>query len=122
MKALVLIAALILFSNASYAQHGRDIVTGPHDGKMQEIADVEVELLVSEREVTLCLCRQNAPIDTSNYKAIVTVVSGASREQIVLRPTTAGRLGGSSTSALRPYSVLSLELTSPSGTTGTIRF
>ena len=122
MKALVLIAALALFSNASYAQHGRDIVTGPHDGKMQDIGGVEVELLVGEREVTLRLYERNAPIDARNFKAVVTIVSGSNRERIELRPTPTGRLTGSSTSALRPYSALSLELTPPNGPSATIKF
>ena len=121
MKALVLIAALIL-SSTSYAQHGRDIVTGPHDGKMQDIAGVEVELLVGEREVTLCPYERNVPIDIRNYKVVVTIVSGSNRERIELRPTPTGRLTGSSTSALRPYSALSLELTPPNGPSATIKF
>lgn len=122
MKTFVMIAALFLWSDVSQAQRGRDIVTGPHGGKMQEVAGVEVELLVGESNVTLCLYARDTPLDTSNYRAVVTVVSGPNRERIELRPTTPGRLGGSSPLPLRPYSTLLLQLTMPNGLTDAVEF
>lgn len=122
MKTLVMMAAILLWSSTSEAQR-TDVVTGPHGGKMQEVAGTEVELLVGEHEVMLCVYSwEDVPLDARRYKAVVTVVSGPNRQKIELQPTKSGRLGGTGTSALRPYSALSLQLTTPDGVSGTVEF
>lgn len=122
MKSAVLIVALVLWSGAATAQRN-DIVTGPHGGKLQEVAGVEVELLVGSQDVTLCVYSNSATLlDARKYEATVTIVSGASRERIALRPTSSGRLHGAGGAPLRPYSSLTLDLTTPAGLTGRVEF
>lgn len=122
MKTLILIAAMVVWSGISEAQR-TDIITGPHGGMLQEIADVEVELVVGDRAVTLCVYSSgDVQLDAHSYKAAVTIVSGQNIERIELQPTNLGRLAGTSPSSLLPFSSLTLDLTTPAGSTGAVEF
>lgn len=123
MKVLFLIAAVMLWAHGSDAQPG-DIVRGPHGGKLQEVSGVEVELLIGDSEVALCVYgAEKAPLDIRGYKALVDIVTGGNREQITLQPEGSGtRLVGRSKAALRPYSAVTLYVTTPADVTTGVAF
>ena len=52
----------------------------------------------------------------------VEIVSGDRHEAITLSPSDAVTLVGRSTGSLRPYSVLTLHLTTPAGRSGSVSF
>lgn len=123
MKALFLVAALVLWAHGSVAQ-SNDIVRGPHDGKLQEVLGFEVELLIGDSDIALCAYgAQKVPLDIRGYKATVDIVAGGNREEITLRPDESGkRLLGKSNVPLRPYSALMLYVTTPAGVTTGVAF
>ena len=114
MKVLFLLAAITLWANGSDAQPS-DVVRGPHGGKLQEVAGVEIELLFGDSEVALCVySTERAPLDVRRYKALVDIVIGGNREQITLHPEGSGvRLVGKSNASLRHCSALTLYVTTP---------
>lgn len=114
MKMLFLVAAVMLWAHGSDAQP-TDIVRGPHGGKLQQISGVEVELLIGDSEVALCVySTEKAPLDVRKYKALVDIVTGGNREQITLQPEASGtRLVGKSNAPLRPYAAVTLYVTTP---------
>lgn len=123
MKVLLLVAAVMLWAHGSDAQPN-DIVRGPHGGKLQEVSGIEVELLIGDSEVALCAYdAQKGPIDIRGYKASVDIVAGSNREQIALQPEESGtRLVGKSKAPLRPYSAVTLYVTTPAGVTTDVAF
>lgn len=122
MKVLFLVAAMLFWGNPIDAQR-HDVVTGPHGGILQEVADLQVELLVGDRTVTLyAYSRADVALEIRNYNASVVIVSGANRELVQLQAIDAFRLEGSSTDLLRPYSSLTLYITTPTGLAGTVAF
>lgn len=123
MKVLLLIAAIMAWAHGSDAQP-YDIVRGPHGGKLQEVLGVEVELLIGDSEVALCAYdTRKDPIDMRAYKASVDIVVGSNRQQITLQPEESGtRLVGKSNAPLRPYSAVTLYVTTPAGVTTGVAF
>lgn len=123
MKVLFLIVAVMLWANGANAQPN-DIVRGPHGGKLQEVAGVEVELLIGDSDVALCVYgTDKAPLNVRGYKASVDIVTGGNREQITLHQEGSGtRLVGKSNAQLRPYSAVALYVTTPTGVTTDVAF
>ena len=120
MKVIFLLAAVLFWGNPTEAQRN-DVVTGPHGGVLQEVADIQVELLVGDRTVTLCAySRGDEALEVQQYKA--SVVSGGTREFIKLQAVDAFHLEGNSKELLLPYSSLSLHVTTPTGLAGTVAF
>ena len=122
MKVIFLIAAMLFWGNPTGAQRN-DVLTGPHGGVLQEVADIQVELIVGDRTVTFCAySRADEALDVQQYKVSVVIVSGANRELIQLQAVDPFHLEGNSKELLLPYSSLSLHVTTPTGLAGTVAF
>lgn len=122
MKVLFLVSAMLFWGNPIDAQR-HDVVTGSHGGILQEVADLQVELLVGDRTVTLyAYSRADVALEIQNYNASVVIVSGANHELVQLQAIDEFRLEDSSTDLLRPYSSLTLHITAPTGLAGTVAF
>lgn len=120
---LFLITTVLLWAHGLGAQPN-DVVRGPHGGKLQEVLGLEVELSIGDSDVALCIYdTQKTPLDPRQYKASVDIVTGANRQQFTLQPEDSGsRLVGKSNAPLRPYSAVSLNVTTPAGATTNVAF
>lgn len=122
MKALLMLVAMLAWAEPSGAQR-YDVVPGPHAGKLEEVAGVQVELVVGDREVRLCVYDVgDVPQPVAGYSASVEIVSGARHETIALSPSDAVTLVGQGRGSLQPYSALTLHLTTPTGRSGSVSF
>ncbi|WP_422035570.1 hypothetical protein [Reyranella sp.] len=122
MKTLLLIAAMMFWGGTSGAQRS-DVVGGPHGGKLQEVAGVQVELLVGEMEVTVYVySTDNTPLDVRDFNITVSIVSGRNHELLQLRAEEPFKLTGNGKAFLRPYSAVKLYLTTPTGMTGSVEY
>lgn len=122
MKALLLLTAMMMWGGMSGAQQ-YDVVPGPHAGKMQEVAGVQVELFLSETGVRICVYdASDIPLNVEGYTGHVEIVSGGERQTIALTPADKVTLAGQGKGLLAPYSVLTLVLTTPAGESGKVSF
>lgn len=123
MKALLLLAAIMMWGGVSPVAQQHDVVPGPHAGRMQEIAGVQVELFLSETGVRLCLYdASDVPLNVRGYTGYVEIVSGSERQTIELTPADEVTLAGQGKDLLGPYSVLTLFLTTPEGKSDKVSF
>ncbi len=122
MKALLLLTAMMMWGGISGAQQD-DVVPGPHAGKMQEVAGVQVELFLSETGVRICVYdAADVPLNVEGYTGYVEIVSGGERQTITLTPADKVTLAGQGKGLLAPYSLLTLFLTTPKGESGKVSF
>ena len=120
MKALLLLAAMMMWGGISGAQQ-HDVVPGPHAGKMQEVAGVQVELFLSDTGVRVCIYDANdVPLNVEGYAGHVEIVSDGERQTIALSPADKVTLAGRGKGLLAPYSELTLFLTTPAGESGKV--
>ena len=122
MKALLLLTAMMMWGGTAGAQQ-HDVVPGPHAGKMQEVAGVQVELFLSDTGVRVCIYdAADVPLNVEGYTGYVEIVSGGERQTITLTPADKVTLAGQGKGLLAPYSLLTLFLTTPKGESGKVSF
>ena len=93
MKRLMTILALVLWPGLAGAQHNHG-TKGPGGGKMQDVAGVHIELLVSGNVLTLnALDEDNKPLSTAGYTASIQISAGSNRETVQLSPAGSSLTG-----------------------------
>ncbi|WP_428669552.1 hypothetical protein [Reyranella sp.] len=121
MKRLMIVLALVLWSGLAGAQHNHG-TKGPNGGKMQDVAGVHIELLVSGNALTLnALDEDNKPLSTAGYTASIQISAGSSRETVQLAPAGSSLKGEARTPPLANATYL-LVIRTAAGKSGQAKF
>jgi hypothetical protein len=127
MKTLIaLVSALSMWSGAASAQlshsHGA-AMKGPNGGPMQDIVGVHAELVVAGTTVTVNLLDEaNKPVSAKGFSGQALVVSGGTRETVVLAVSGDSGLQGEAKSPLAAGATVTLVLRNAAGRTGQVKF
>jgi hypothetical protein len=122
MKKLLTILSMLLWSGLALAQHSHAPSKGPGGGRMQDVAGVHVELVVSGTMLTLNVYDEdNKPLDTAGYTASIQVSAGGSRETVQLSPAGTA-LKGEAKAAPAVNAAYTVVLRTPAGKSGQSKF
>jgi hypothetical protein len=114
--------ALVLWAGVAAAQHNHGSV-GPNGGKMQDVAGVHIELLVSGTVLTLnALDEDNKPVSTAGYAASIQIVSGSNRETVQFAPSGTASLKGEAKAAPAANATYTLVIKTAAGKSGQAKF
>lgn len=125
MRLLFATAALLpTLASVSYAQgHSHADKTGPHGGKMQDVAGIEAELISAERTLTIHLFSEDGkPVSAAGYSGSALVGSGQTRQVVQLVAGSDNRLTGNSGTAVARGAPITLQLKGPDGKAGQAKF
>ncbi len=121
----IVAAALLALSSAASAQghnHGADR-KGPHGGPMQDVADVEAELVVADKVLTVHVYDEaGKSVPAAGYSGSALVGSGQGRQVVQLVPGDGNTLSGTAAAAVARGAPVTLQLKAPGGKTGQARF
>ena len=122
---IIAAATLLALSAGALAQghsHGTDR-KGPHGGSIQDVADVEAELVVAEKMLTIYLYDEaGKPVPASGYSSSALVGTGPGRQVVQLTPGDGNTLSGTAAAAVGRDTPMTLQLKAPGGKTGQARF
>lgn len=126
MRTFIITASTCLaLASGAFAQghsHGADR-KGPHGGPLQDVVDVEAELVVADRVLTVHVYDEaGKPVPAASYSGSALVGSGQGRQVVQLAPGQDNTLSGTAASAVARGAPVTLHLKSPGGKTGQARF
>lgn len=113
---------LVLWSGVALAQHSHGAAKGPNGGKMEDIAGLHAELVISGATITLNVFdEKNKPVDTAGFTASVQVSVGGARETLQLAPAGTA-LKGEAKAPLAGNATYNVVLRTAAGKSGQARF
>lgn len=122
---IIAAAAFLALTTGAFAQghsHGADR-KGPHGGPMQDVADVEAELVIADKLLTVHVYDEaGKPVPASGYSGSALVGSGQGRQVVQLVPGDGNTLSGTAAAAVARAAQVTLQLKAPGGKTGQARF
>lgn len=122
MKAILILAAVLLSVHPAMAQHAHGS-KGPNGGAMEDVAGVHAELMVSGNALIFNIIDEgNKPVATSGFSGSVLVASGADRETVTLSPAGASAMKAEAKKPIAPGSSITLVLKTQAGKTGQAKF
>lgn len=122
---IVAAATCLALASGAFAQghsHGADR-KGPHGGPMQDVVDVETELVVADKLLTVHVYDEaGRPVPAAGYSGSALVGTGQGRQVVQLAPGDGNTLSGTAAAAVPRGAQVTLQLKAPSGKTGQARF
>jgi len=96
---------------------------GPNGGRMQDVAGVHAELMVSGSTVTINLLDEsNKPTSAKGFSGSVLIVSGSARETVQLAAAGDSALKGEAKAPLAAAAAVTLVLKNAAGKSGQVKF
>ncbi len=90
---------------------------------MEDVAGVHAELLTSGNTITVNVLNESGnPLSTKDYAGSALVVSGSSRETVVLLPSGEAALKGETKGPIAPNATITLMVKTDKGKSGQVRF
>lgn len=122
MKAILTLAAMLLFAAPAMAQHSHGS-KGPNGGLMEDVAGVHAELMTSGNTITFNIVDEaNKPVATDGFTGSVLVVSGSERETITLAPAGNSALKAEAKKPIAAGTSVTLMLKTKEGKSGQAKF
>lgn len=126
MKKLVMTIAMVLWAGLAFAQghqHNHANAKGPNGGKMQDVAGVHAELVISENKLTIYVFNEDTKaISTKGYTGSLLIVAGGARETVQLAPSGETALRGEAKNRIAPDAAITLVLKTAEGKSGQVKF
>ncbi len=125
MKILItIVAAMVLWAGSPFAQgHQHNHGKGPNGGKMQDVAGVHAELVVSENKLTIYVFSEEMKaLATKGYAGSLLLVTGSTRETVQLAPSGETALKGEAKNRIGPDTAITLVLKTAEGKSGQVKF
>lgn len=123
MKAFVIAVIALVWAGAAVAQHSHDNAKGPNGGKMQDVAGVHAELLISGNVVTINLVDEaNKPTSAKGFSGSVLIVSGATRETVQLAVEGDSSLKGTAKADVPAAAQVTLVIKNAAGKSGQAKY
>jgi hypothetical protein len=123
MKAVALLAALLLWSMGAVAQQKHDNTKGPNGGPMRDVAGVDAELLTSGSTVTLNLFDEaNKPVSAKGFTGTALIVFLSDKETVQLAPSGDFALKGEATKPIAKGAAITIVLQPPTGKSGQVKY
>lgn len=122
---IIATATFIALSSGAFAQgHGHSADRkGPHGGPLQDVAEVEAELIVIDKVLTVHVYDEAGnPVPAAGYSGSTLVGSGQGRQVVQLAPGDGNTLSGTAAAVIGRGAQVTLQLKSPGGKTGQARF
>ncbi len=121
--AIPLSAGPLLVSSAALAQQHNHGTKGPAGGKMQDVAGIHAELVVSGTTLTINAYNEdNKPISTQGYTGSLLVVAGSSRETLQLAPAGDSALKAEAKAPVPANASITLVIKTAAGKSGQVKF
>lgn len=122
MKAILILAAMLLSAVPAMAQHAHGS-KGPNGGMMKDVAGVHAELITSGNTIAFNIVDEGSkPVATNGFTGSVLVVSGAERETITLSPAGNSALKGEAKKPVAADASVTLTLRTQAGKSGQAKF
>jgi hypothetical protein len=124
MKKLVMTMVMVLWAGLAFAQgHQHNHGKGPNGGKMQDVAGVHAELVVSENKLTIYVFSEEMKaLATKGYAGSLLLVTGGTRETVQLAPSGETALKGEAKNRIGPDTAITLVLKTAEGKSGQVKF
>lgn len=123
MKAVALLAVMLLWSVGVAAQHKHGDTKGPNGGPMRDVAGVHVELLTSGNTLTFNLLDEaNKPVSVKGFTGTAVVVFLSDKETVQLTPSGDYALKGDAAKAIAKGAAITIVLQSPAGKSGQAKY
>lgn len=122
MKAILALAATLLFAVPAVAQHSHG-AKGPNGGAMEDVAGVHAELMASGNAVTFNILDEgNKPVSATGFTGSVLIVSGSERETVTLAPAGTSALKGEAKKPIPAKATITLMIKTDKGKSGQAKF
>jgi hypothetical protein len=121
MKSWTVVIVSLLFAASSSVAH--EVANGPNGGRVVEAGAHHVELVVSEKAVSVFVTDSaDKPVAVTGFKGVAVLTVSGKAQRIVLEAKDAARLTGTSPVTLPAAPTGVVQLTGPDGKTAQGRF
>jgi len=116
--------ACLLPASLVFAQgHSHGDKKGPHGGVLHDVVGVEVELIISDRAMTLYIYEEDGkPVPATGYSGSALVGSGQTRQVVQFAVGPENSLVGTASASTVKGTSVTVQIRAPSGKSGQVKF
>ena len=124
MKMFIMMAALLVaLTPGAFAQGHGHADKGPNGGKMEDVAGVHAELIVSDKTVTVHIYDEaGKPVPTAGFTSSMLVGAGQTRQVVQLAPSAGNTMVGTAANPIARGTQMTLQLKTSGGKSGQAKY
>jgi hypothetical protein len=119
---LLTIVCLFPVTSALAQGHAHGEKKGPHGGMLHDVVGVEIELIISDRTLTLYIYSEDGkPVSATGFSGSALVGSGQTRQVVQFAVASENTLVGTASAAIPKGASVTVQIKAPSGKSGQVK-